>query len=178
MGGLSSREKRVVRGGVILAAAFALLQFVVLPAHDRGRDLERALAAEQQSLARIHELRAEYLKLSPALSGEALAAAAAEKGFSLFSFLDQQAAKSGIKGNIDYMKPHVREIEGSGFAVSLVKLKLKKAVYRQVVGFLKEVEGSGRDICITSLTLARSGRTDKFLDATMEVRVLVPKEAG
>ncbi len=176
MGNLSYREKMTVMGGGVLALAFILVQFIYLPAYDRRDDLEQALAAELNALNQIRLLQKEYRSLAPDHSDARGMIQSRNKGFTLFSFLDQKAAKSGVKGNIDYMKPHTRELDNSPFTLSIVKLKLKQIVLRDFTRFIREVESQGTGIWIASLSLNKSGKEKDLLEATIEAQTLVAKE--
>ncbi|MEH0021371.1 MAG: type II secretion system protein GspM [Desulfobacter sp.] len=178
MGNLSQREKMIIMGGGILAVLFILVQFIYLPAYDRRADLTDALAAEQASLKKIQALQKEYRALVPDHGGGLDQIKDRKKGFTLFSFLDHQASRSGVKGNIDYMKPHTRELDNSDVTLSIVKLKLKQIVLRDFVRFIQAVESQGAGIRISSLSLNKSGKEKNRLDATIEAQTLVPGEAG
>ncbi len=178
MGNLSYRERMTVIGGGVLVLLFILVQFIYLPAWDKRADLEQTLAAEQISLSRIRLLQKEYLSLAPDHSGARGMIQNRNKGFTLFSFLDRKAAKSGVKGNIDYMKPHTRELDNSPFTLSIVKLKLKQIVLRDFTRFIREVESPDSGIWIASLSLSKSGKEKNRLDATIEAHTLVAKEGG
>ncbi len=176
MGNLSYRERITVIGGGVLVLLFILVQFIYLPAFDKRADLEQTLAAEQNSLSRIRLLQKEYLSLAPDHSNARGMIQNRNKGFTLFSFLDQKAAKSGVKGNIDYMKPHTRELDNSPFTLSIVKLKLKQIVLRDFTRFIREVESPDSGIWIASLSLNKSGKEKNRLEATIEAHTLVAKE--
>ena len=104
MNALSSREKQVVTGGAILVLVFILIQFVYLPGHDRHRALEKSLVSEQQSLERIRHLEAQYQAMTRSSQELDSLVRTRDKTFTLFSFLDRQAEKAGVKAHIDYMK--------------------------------------------------------------------------
>lgn len=169
MKGLSKRDKLTLAAGGLALAALALVQFAWLPALDRQDRLARALAAEKASYEQICRLEKEYQGLAG--SAGPSAAVRLEKGFSLFSFLDRQAARAGIKGNVDYMKPHAKQMDTA--TLSIVKLRLKQIVLRDFIRFVRAVEASDQGITIAALNLAASGKTKDRLDATMEVQVLM-----
>ncbi|MCG8618947.1 MAG: type II secretion system protein M [Desulfobacterales bacterium] len=177
-GNLTSREKRVIAGGGILALVFMVVQFIYLPALDRRTDLERILSGEQDALARIRLLQREYESLSPDNTDTLGQIARRDKGFTLFSFLDRQAAGAGVKAHIDYMKPHVREITDSAFSLSVVKLKLKRIVLRDFIRFIRAVESPEMGISIASLAVTKSGKEKDYLDVTLEAETLMMAEGS
>ena len=175
---LTSREKRVVAAGGILALAFLVVQFIYLPALDCRTDLERILSAERDALARIRLLQQEYMTLAPDNADDLGRIKRRDKGFTLFSFLDRQAARAGVKAHIDYMKPHIREIADSPFSLSVVKLKLKGIVLRDFIRFVGAVESPELGISIASLSVTKSGKEKEHLDVTIEAETLMTSGAN
>lgn len=175
---LSSREKQVVMGGGILALLFICVQFIYLPAYDKHAALRKTLAAEQASLERIRVLEREFVQMSPDHQAAQALVKTRDKGFTLFSFLDRQASMSGVKSQIDYMKPQTKNLENQPFSLAVVKLKLKQTVLKDLIRFIDRVEAPGSGIRIVSLSLTQSGKEKKYLDAVIEAQTLMPKGGG
>jgi len=176
MGNFTSREKQIVLGGGLLALIFICIQFIYLPVFDKNKELKQRLAAEEASLKRIRLLEKEYQGLTPDNASIMALIKNRNKGFSLFSFLDRQASKSGVKTHIDYMKPHTRDIENQPVRLSVVKLKLKQIVFRDFIRFIKAVESPKNGIWIVSLSLTKSGKKGNRLDAVLEAQTVTTKE--
>jgi len=98
-----------------------------------------------------------------------------DKAFSLFSFLDTEAKKCGVKDNVEYMRPTSRDLENSKYNVSRVKVKLSQVYLMELVDFLYLVESSGNHVAITSISLSRTGKKKKLLDAVIEAETLILK---
>ncbi len=161
-----------------MAVLFIVIQFIYLPAHDNIKELARVLEAEKTSLTQVKQLRQDYLNLSPNPSGNTDLIKNRPAQFTLFSFLDQQASKTGVKGHIDYMKPHTRDLDNSPYTLSIVKLKLKQIVLTDFIRFLQGVETQGTGIGITSLSMTQTGKKKNRLNATIEVQTLINKEGS
>ncbi len=174
----STREKQIVIGGGVLAVIFIFIQFIYLPAYDKHAALQQTLAGHQQSLQRMKRLEKEYQALTPNHEDAQALIKNRENGFTLFSFLDRQAAQSGVKSHIDYMKPKTREIENQPFSLAVVKLRLQKIVYSDFIHFINRVESQGNGIRIVSMSLTKSGKTGNLLDAVIEVQTLTQKGDG
>lgn len=175
MGNLTPREKQMVLGGGFLAIVFICIQFIYLPAFDKNQSLNRTLAAEEDTLEQIGFLEQEYQNLAPDHTTAIALLKNRNKGFTLFSFLDRQASQTGVKANIDYMKPHTRELENQSMTLSVVKLKLKQVVFKDFIRFIRAVESPKNGIWITSLTLTQSGKTEKRLDAVLEAQTIMTR---
>ena len=175
---LSAREKNVILTGGLLLILFALVQFIYFPLADRQKDLQRAISAEQDALITMQALSAEYLSMNRAMASDRQQFQSRSKNFTLFSFLDTRAELSGVKQQIDYMKPSSQTADGSAFILSKVKLKLKSVYLDQCIDFLTRVESSHAGVRITSLSLNREGRSQEMLTMVMEAQTLVPVEGS
>jgi len=175
MGNLSTREKNILAGSGVLVLIFIAIQFIYLPAFDKRKDLERVLSVETTSLDNIRQLQKQYL--SRVVDHKKLALETRQKGFTLFSFLDRQAAKSGVKKNIDYMKPFSQDLDNTPYEISKVKLKLKKIVLHEFINFIDGVETSVNGVQIISLSVTKTGKKEEFLDAVIEAQILMMKES-
>jgi general secretion pathway protein M len=173
---LSTREKYIVTAGSILAAVFLCLQFVILPLVDRQKEMARIVKIEQEAVAEIGALRQRYRSLTTGMDNEQDLMAARPHDFTLFSFLDFQAEKSGIKQNIDYMRPFSQDLGDGGYRLSKVRLKLKNLYLDDFINFLAGVETSGNGVHIISLSLSRTGEQANLLEAVMEAQTLMQKD--
>ncbi|MBU3951277.1 MAG: general secretion pathway protein GspM [Proteobacteria bacterium] len=176
MGTLSIKDKNVLTAGGILVVIFMAIQFVYLPAVDKREDLKRILSVEKQSLNQIRTLQKQYLSLAQNFDLQKDALKNRQKNFSLFSFLDLQAEKSGVKDNIDYMKPFSQELENSPYTISKVKLKLKDVFLNEFIDFMHGIEASENSVRIISLSLSKTGKNKDKLDAVIETQTLVVRE--
>ena len=88
---LNSREKWVLFGGIGFVFCFSLLQLVIIPVLDARSNLEKSIARKKQELVEIRQLQQDYYSLK---SEEGTIQARINQrgsGFTLFTFLDQQA---------------------------------------------------------------------------------------
>ena len=101
--GMSERERRLLGGGLVLAAFISTLLFVDVPLYRSGRDMERKAAAEQSRLKSIIAMGQEYLSVKDEVDeirGKAFNGA----GTSL-SGIDAIVGKSGLKKKMASLKP-------------------------------------------------------------------------
>lgn len=173
---LSPRENFVIAAGGLLILVFAAAQFFFLPLVDRKQELERILAVEQDAVRQIADLRSQYLDLSRDMESGQTLLAGRSRNFSLFSFLDGRAEKTGVKKNIEYMRPFSQDLDDGPYLVSKVRVKLNNLVLDDFIDFLHSVETSGNGVYVTSLSLSRIGDSDALLEAILEAQTLMPKE--
>jgi hypothetical protein len=176
MASLSTREKKTVTAGIVLAAAFLFIQFVYLPLTDTKKTLERALLAQRQSFQQIQILGAQYRNMTgnPVVHQKTLENR--PKEFSLFSFLDARAEAGGVKANIDYMRPATLDVEDGPYTIARIKLKLNTVYLNDLTQFIKQVETSENGVQVVSLSLSLAGREKNLLDAVIEFQTLMIKD--
>lgn len=177
MNSLSTREKIIVITGIAVVFVFLVVQFVFFPLMDRKNELERILAIEQDGLHQMATLRDQYLKMTRGVNRQQAHLSDRSPEFTLFSFLDSRAEASGVKKNIDYMRPFSQAVDDGPFQLSKVRLKLKNLYLNDFMEFLKQVETSGHGVQVVSISLARTGEKDNLLEAVLETQTLMPGEA-
>ncbi len=163
--------------GIFVVFVFLAVQFVFFPLMDRKKELTRILTIEQDGLQQISTLRSQYLKMTRGMDKQPASQSDRPPEFTLFSFLDSRAEASGVKKNIDYMRPFSQTAEDGSFQISKVRLKLKNLYLNDFMEFLKQVETSGNGVHVVSISLARTGENDNLLEAVLETQTLMPGEA-
>ena len=170
---LGKREKILVLTAAVLAVLFVVTQFVVSPLLDRRQRLQDSIASQGKNLAEILAMKSEYERIRRQADRTRAGLMHREQGFTLFSFLDGLAGRAGLKENISYMKPAVKENREGGFKSSTVEMKLKSITLKQLTEFLKLVESTNKSIFIKRLSITRKGKKQKRIDAVMLVETYV-----
>jgi general secretion pathway protein M len=166
---LQRREKIIVAAAGTLLAILLLLELIIFPIVDRRSMLSKRIVQRTQALAEIKQLANEYQGLtSGTVSNEAQLKNRA-KNFTLFSFLDTLAGKSGIKQNIIYMKPTSANLKGSPYSLSMVEMKINNLTMEQLVNFLHGVEASQDMIWVKRVSLAKGEKEGQLIDAVLQV---------
>ncbi len=175
---ISQRDKKalIICAGFLIT--FIAVQFILVPAMDRKKELAHRIAAQKTALAEIISLQQEYSMLSRMNMADTDILSKRAKGFTLFSFLDALAEKSGVKDNVAYMKPSSRTFNDKNYAVSMVKIKLDTLYLKELVDFLYRVESSQNGVHIRSLSLSKTGKEQTMLDAIVEAETLIKGDAA
>lgn len=175
---LSIREKRILcLGGCFLLVFFAL-KGILLPAMAERKGLEKRVAVSEKALQEMRSMQAQYQRMRLNVTQEMRTRGDREKGFTLFSFLDQQALKSGVKENIVHMKPDSRKHEKSPYTISMVKVKLKSLYLKTFMDFLYSIETADKNVHISGVSLTKTGKEKRLLDVVLDVWMLVPEDAS
>jgi type II secretory pathway component PulM len=170
---LEPRERMFVRIGVVFLACFFLLQFVISPYLDARQRLARSLAVKKADLEKIVQLQKEYRRLRPA-GGADFRPVGQTAGFSLFSFVEEQAVHAKIKQQILSMKPTTAETDDHAHVQeSIVEMKLQKITLGQLVGFLRLIESPQKEVMVRHISIQESGET--YLDVIMQIVTVVKK---
>lgn len=166
--GLSTREKWVVGGGLAFVACLLVLQLAIVPFLDARSDLIGSIDRKTKELATIKELQAEYRNLKQEEGTIQARIQQREKGFTLFTFLDQQAEKAQVKKQIMYMKPST--VEGdSGYVETMVEMKLQQVALAALVNYLQLVESEQHVVFIRRISIQESGSVQGELDAILQI---------
>jgi hypothetical protein len=176
MPNFSKREINVLISGILFLVLFFGYQFGVAAVLDKRDNLKRILNEKQAALEEMVVLQQQFLTVSNSFDTKIQALADREKGFSLFSFLDSQAKKNGVKENVAYMKPFTKDLEKSLYTLATVKVQLKEVYLKELVDFLYHIESSKNGITITSLSLSKTGDEKVQIDAVIETQTLMLKD--
>jgi general secretion pathway protein M len=169
---LSRREKIVVAAGGCLLALFLLVQLVIAPAFSRTSQMRRAVQSKTLILADMQRLKSEYDGLKSRAKQSEGRYTRRDKGFTLFSFLDQLAGQSGIKERVNYMRPSKIEQKNSPLKLSRVEMKLEAVTLEQLTTFLARVETSRNMAVVSKLSVNRRDQKEGLLDAILQVDTL------
>ncbi|MCU0592768.1 MAG: type II secretion system protein GspM [Desulfobacterales bacterium] len=169
---LSRREKFIVAGGGGLLALFLLIQLVIVPVFERNARMTRAVQSKSQILADMQRLKSEYDSLSARAQQSEARFTQRDKGFTLFSFLDQLAGQARVKERVSYMRPTKTEQKNSPLKLSRVEMKLEAVTLEQLTAFLHGVETSRNMVSVSKLSITRRDQKEGLLDAILQVETL------
>ena len=168
---LARREKYLVSlaGCVIFLILIHLL--LIGPFFDEKKRLEMGVETKKAALDEIVMLKAEYQSLKKGGQGFQELLAKRKKGFTLFSFLENEATASDVKGNIKNMKPSVSETTGP-YKESTVEMKLEGITLTQLVKYLYRIESPGDVIFIKRISIKENRKESGHLDVVLNVLTL------
>lgn len=166
---LSRREKIIVAGGGCILILFLLVQLVIVPVFERSTRMRRTLQSKTLTLADMQRLKSEVESLKSRAQHSEARYARRDKGFTLFSFLDQLAGQARIKERVSYMRPSKVEQKNSTFKLSRVEMKLEAVTLEQLTTFLYGVETSKNMVSVSKLSITRRDQKEGLLDAVLQV---------
>ena len=160
---------------VSAAAALALLlvlELGILPFLEYRRRTERRIEAATAALAEMEALRREVIHLRQGGTDLQTRNSMPGKGFSLFTFMESQAGKTGVKAHIAYIKPTSSLGTEGRAAVAQVELKLEGIDLQQLVRYLHGVESSTERVLVSRLTVSKGGPGSGTVDAVIQAEAV------
>ena len=149
-------------GGTVLGA-FLLFQFVFQPLHASRERLESSIRTQEEDLAELKRIVAEYNRLSEMRSGGSGTAA----DFNLFSLLETLAAGGGLMDRLDYMRPGSVDLDATR-REDWVEIKLGNVTLKELTEFLYRIRSSGRGVYVKRLSARKEG---DYLDIVLQPAV-------
>jgi general secretion pathway protein M len=167
-GRLARRERRVLWGGIIFICCFLIFQGVVSPYLDARTKLERSLQQTQNDLLEMKILQSQYGEIKQRQGEIARLIGRRDAGFSLFSFLEQQADTVRVKNRVTYMKPSTIDLD-EGLQESAVEMKIERITLRQLIDFLDRVESLEKVVLVKRLAVQKNKKDSNVLDVVATI---------
>ncbi len=164
---MTRREKWVIFGGIAVVLCFLVLQVVILPVLDARTQLEKSIVRKKQELVKIKELQQEYHLLKNEEGTIQARINQRSPGFTLFTFLDQQASEAKVKKQIKYMKPST--VVGEKLNEAMVEMKLQQITLSDLVSFLRLVESEKNVVFIRRFSIQESSDTQGYFDSILQI---------
>lgn len=165
---ITPRDRIVLTAGGVCVLLFLILQFGIFPLMDNRDRLKRGITAREKALAEMSELQVQYRQLHSKANTLLDQLVGRQSDFSLFSFMEQMAAKSEVKKNISYMKPSETADEGP-FKEVLVEMKLQAISLKQLVDFLTLVESPENVVALKRISIQENRKEEGTMDVIMQV---------
>jgi len=134
--------------------------------------MQRSLQTKKAELAEMRRLQAEYKTLQEKLQLSQISIDKREKGFTLFSFMDQLAGQAGIKDRISSMKPTNTVQKNSKYRISRVEIKLDAITLEQLTTYLYHIETSKNMVMVKKLSISKKEKNEGLINAVLQVETL------
>jgi type II secretory pathway component PulM len=172
---MARREQIMVAGLVILVATLLVFQLIFSPLLNSRQRLQKSVEKKQHELQQIQELQKQYRDFESKNGDIRKRISTRPKNFSLFSFIEQQANSSGIKENIEYLKPSTTEGERP-LEESRVDMKLEQITLSKLVTFLKNAESTKNVVLVNRISIQEQGKNEGGISAVIQFITFKIKE--
>jgi general secretion pathway protein M len=170
---LNQRERRLLAllGGILGLYIFQLLvQATLVSPYQRYRDEEHSLRSDiLQAITLSREIR----QSQQIIQERSRTLAEDHAGFSLISYLEQEADRTHIRSAITQMTPRSLPPDGN-YHTTLVSLRIEKVDLPHILLFLARLERSRHLIRITHVTIERRFDKHRLLDVRIDVQSIQP----
>jgi general secretion pathway protein M len=169
---LNRREKYIIYGAGCLIALLIIIHFVITPFIEKKNQMQRNLQTKKTELGEMRRLQAEYNALKQKLQLSQTSIGKREKGFTLYSFMNQLAGQAGIKDRISYMKPTNTVQKNSNYKLSRVEMKLDGVTLEQLTGYLYGIETSKNLVIVKKLSISKKEKNDSLVNVILQVETV------
>ncbi|MBN1849650.1 MAG: type II secretion system protein M [Deltaproteobacteria bacterium] len=173
---LARREKYFIVAAICFIAVFFLLQLIVFPFFKERDRLQKGIQQKGKDLKEMSGLIAEYHSMETSAEGIDRILARRARGFTLFSFLEQEASRAQIKDHIKSMKPSTSKGTGP-YKELMVEMDLNTLTLNQLVDYLFRIETSRDIIIVKRISITENKKETGLLDAKIQVMTF-EQEAG
>jgi general secretion pathway protein M len=161
---LAKRERHFVIGVACFVGVIVLYELLISPFFENRAKMQRGVEKNEAYLRQVMELTAEYEAKKRVSQDMAQALDRRRRGFSLYTYLDQAAKKTGIDKHRTSMLPSTK---GEGlFKESTVDMDLEAVTGAQLMEYLYEIESPEDLISIKRMTVKQNGKQDGYLDVS------------
>ena len=164
---VTSRERLLSIGLVVVLAAWALYALAVKPARDRIRTLQRIVPEKQAQLRQLQTQSAQYTALRDELAQRQTKTASPGADFQLLSFLESLVERHKLVKNVVTMELDTRQLQpGSAEAATI---ELRDVSLKQLIDFLSAVQISEPAVQVGSLYIRKNPNNERRLDSTVGI---------
>lgn len=170
---LNKREKYSVYFAACFIGLIIIIQLIILPFIERGDRLEKSVQTKKNIVEKMKILKSEYMILEEKAEISEEYYAKREPGFTLFSFLDKLANETGVKDNIQYMKPSTSDDKTGQYKISLVEMKIQGITLDQLTKYLYKVETSKNMVSVKRLSISKQDRQETSIDSVLQLESII-----
>nr|AGF93675.1 hypothetical protein FLSS-16_0016 [uncultured organism] len=146
----SSNRKWIYLAAAVLVAVL-IYQWGLSPVLSYKKELVQRQEEAQERLQELKKLEKRYVQAQKS-SDKSDSLDQKDPNFTLFSYLEEQASKNGIKDNIEFMRPSSENLS-SGVTERQVELRIGNVSLDKLTEFLKQIEFAPETIFVKRLTI-------------------------
>lgn len=169
---LNPRERLAVAMAAAALVLFCGLNWGLLPLLDKSARLDRILAGKKAALVEMMHLKGQLEALNRQVAASNAQAANRDPQFTLFSYLDQLAGRTGIKDKVAYMKPSTTTAKDGGHKIAVVEMKIQALTLTQLVDYLHQIETSANMIRVQWLAITRTSKPEGYIDVVVQAETI------
>jgi len=169
---LNKRERYAIMIAVGLVGIFLIVQLIIDPIFSKTEQKKKNLQTKSVMLEQMRQWQAEYDGLTQKANLSKAHFRNRQKGFTLYSFLNQLAGESDIKDRITNMKPTKKAQKNSPYKLSQVEMKLDAITLEQLTNYLYKVETSKNMVEIKKISITKKDKKQGLITAVLQVETV------
>jgi len=170
---LDKKQRYIVAFGAAFVMLTLIFEFAFVPFWDAQEKIKKSIASNTKTLEEIIHLDAQFAVQEAEIAGIKKAIAARSADFTLFAYLEKNAAQANVKGCIKQMNS-VRGAQSASFEETLVDMKLEKITMKQLTDFLYYVESPAEMVRIKKITVSKMKESPEYLSAGIMITSYMP----
>ena len=169
---LNKRERYAIMIAVGVVGIFLIVQLVIDPIFSQTEQKKKNLQTKSVMLEQMRQWQAEYDGLTQKANLSKSHFRNRQKGFTLYSFLNQLAGEAEIKDRITNMKPTKKAQKNSPYKLSQVEMKLDAVTLEQLTNYLYRVETSKNMVEIKKISITKTDKKQGLITAVLQVETV------
>jgi general secretion pathway protein M len=161
-------QKRLLWIAATLVLVLAVSQWLVRPILRRNDQLATNIQRSEERLQNLIRLEHRYREMLANSARLEQYQEKRQKDFNLFTFLEGIASREGLKRQIEFMRPSVRELSDTQ-QEEQVEMRLKDISLSRLIPYLYHIETAPEQVRIKRLTI----RMRKLDSSQLEVSLVV-----
>ena len=162
-----TRSQLLIIAATILALV-AVSQWIVRPILGRKKKLALNIEQSEKRLEELVRLERLYEKMKAESARVESNLRKRQRDFTLFAFLEGLAGRDGIKGQIEFMRPSVKELSDK-HQEEQVEMRFKGVSLERLIPYLYHIETAPEQVLIRRLTIRPQQRNRSQLEVTLVV---------
>ena len=164
---------RITRRQLIWMAAsmmviLALSQWLVRPLIGRRNKLASNIQRSEERMQELVHLERVYRQMQSENARVEKNLRERKRDFTLFTFLEGLAGREGVKRQIEFMRPSVKQLGGM-HQEEQVEMRLKGVSLERLIPYLYHIEAAPEQVRIRRLTIRPNQRDQSQLEVTLVV---------
>lgn len=161
-------QRQLIWIGASLVLILAVSQWLIRPIFGRRQQLGLSIQRSEKRLQELVRLEGVYRKMQAESARLEKDLRTRQRDFTLFAFLEGLAGRDGIKRQIEFMRPSVKELSDT-HQEEQVEMRLKGVSLERLIPYLYHIETAPEQVRIRRLTIRPQQRNQSLLEVNLVV---------
>ena len=170
---IPQRTRKIIIGSVLVfVLVLALFQWGIVPLQRHTKDVQSKIMRSRDYLQELTHLGQRYQRKKKSLERLGGNVLKRSKDFTLFAFVESQAAKDGLRKHIAFMRPSQKKLSEER-TEELVEMRLTGIDLGILVPYLFHMESAPEEVFVKRLTIRSRERNQNMLDVDLVLSAIL-----